>query len=119
MPGIRRRPSPLAGLVLTLALAGCEGMDRPPLRADLVEAGRAYARANCAQCHGIGRVDDSPLAEAPPFRRLRERYPVEQLAEALAEGIVVGHKEMPAFALSPPEIEALLAYLASLENPRE
>jgi hypothetical protein len=57
------------------------------------------------------------MAEAPPFRKLPERYPVEHLAEAFAEGIVVGHPAMPQFAFEPPEIDALLSYLRSL-GPR-
>ena len=83
----------------------------------LIAAGHDLAYAECARCHGIGRTEESPMAEAPPFRRLHERYPIEQLAEALAEGIVVGHKEMPAFAFETAQIDALLAYLGSLERP--
>jgi len=82
----------------------------------LVETGREIAQSHCARCHGISRIDESPLEQAPPFRRLHERYPIEQLAEALAEGIVVGHMEMPAFQFEPREIEALLAYLGTLER---
>jgi mono/diheme cytochrome c family protein len=51
---------------------------------------------------------------------LHERYDVEALAEALAEGIIVGHtgdRQMPQFVLSPAEIDDLLAYLKSLESP--
>lgn len=84
----------------------------------LIEAGQALARAECSRCHGIGRTDESPLEQAPPFRRLHQRYPIEHLAEAFAEGIVVGHTEMPAFQLDPAQIDALLAYLASLERRR-
>ncbi len=83
----------------------------------VIEIGRTLARDNCARCHGIGRTDESPLEQAPPFRRLHERYPIEQLAEAFAEGIVVGHTEMPAFQLEPAQIDALLAYFGSLERP--
>jgi hypothetical protein len=32
---------------------------------------------------------------APPFRTLHERYPVENLEEPLAEGIISGHPSMP------------------------
>jgi cytochrome c len=52
-----------------------------------VQQGRAFAQANCARCHAIGAVGDSPLPKAPPFRTLHQRYPVENLIEALAEGI--------------------------------
>jgi hypothetical protein len=59
------------------------------------------------------------MALAPPFRVLPERYPVEQLAEALAEGIVTGHPMMPEFTFDPREINALLSYLQSLAPTRK
>lgn len=79
-----------------------------------VERGRAIAERLCARCHAIGPEGASPLGIAPPFRELPKRYPVEQLAEALAEGIVTGHPEMPRFVFTPREIGALLAFLQSL-----
>ncbi len=51
---------------------------------------------------------------APPFRTLPQRYPVEHLAEALAEGIVTGHPAMPQFQFSPAEIDALLSFIDGL-----
>jgi hypothetical protein len=51
---------------------------------------------------------------APPFRVLPQRYPVQNLAEALAEGIVTGHPMMPEFTFAPDEIDALLTYIDSL-----
>lgn len=82
------------------------------------ERGRAIAQAQCARCHAIGKEGKSPMALAPPFREIPQRYPVEHLAEALAEGIVVGHPAMPEFVFDPPEIDALLSYLQSL-SPRK
>lgn len=79
------------------------------------ERGRAFALENCSRCHAIGTTGVSPLAEAPPFRELHQRYPVEHLAEALAEGIVTGHPDMPEFQLEPDEAEDLIAYLRMLE----
>lgn len=76
--------------------------------------GRAIAETKCARCHAIGARGESPMALAPPFRKLHERYPVEFLAEALAEGIVVGHPAMPEFRFAPADIDALLTYLQSL-----
>ena len=61
------------------------------------QVGQRLAQANCASCHAIGRIGESPLRIAPPFRELHKRYPVENLAEALAEGIVTGHPTMPQF----------------------
>jgi mono/diheme cytochrome c family protein len=48
---------------------------------------------------------------------LPNKYDVEGLAEALAEGIVVGNtgaRQMPMFVLSTDEIDDLIAYLKSL-----
>ena len=82
------------------------------------ERGRVFAQANCAPCHAIGPRGDSPYAPAPPFRTLHERYDVEGLAEALVEGIVVGHKgpqPMPKFVIGPSQADDLISYLKSLE----
>ncbi|MEI2383935.1 cytochrome c [Breoghania sp. JC706] len=79
-----------------------------------VELGRALAESECASCHAIGAEDESPLAEAPAFRDLAKRYPVEDLEEALAEGIVTGHEGMPEIAWEPEQITAFIAYLKSL-----
>jgi cytochrome c len=89
-----------------------------PVQAQDVKAqrGRAFAQANCAKCHAIGSVGDSPLRIAPPFRTLHERYPVEQLAESFAEGIVTGHPTMPEFRLEPDQIADLIAHLKTLER---
>ena len=79
------------------------------------ERGKTFALNNCARCHSIDRVTQSPLKIAPPFRTLHKRYPVETLAEALAEGIQTGHPTMPEFQLDPDQIHDLLSYLKSLE----
>ena len=72
-------------------------------------------RTNCAQCHTIDPIGPSSLSVAPPFRDLHERYPVETLEEALAEGIRTGHPSMPEFRLEPDQIGDLIAFLKSLE----
>ena len=88
----------------------------PALAQGNSQAGQRLVEANCARCHAVGRVGDSPLPIAPPFRTLHTRYPVENLAEALAEGIMVGHPTMPEFRLDPDQIENLIAYLKTLER---
>jgi mono/diheme cytochrome c family protein len=77
--------------------------------------GFAFAKAHCARCHAIGLTGKSRNKQAPPFRTLHNRYPVETLAEAFAEGIYTGHPRMPAFELEPDEINDLLSYLKTLE----
>ncbi|MCG2625964.1 c-type cytochrome [Bradyrhizobium sp. WYCCWR 13023] len=88
----------------------------PALGAPTAEQrGKAYARANCARCHAIDRRSESPLKIAPPFRTLHQRYAIDSLEEALAEGIYTGHADMPAFELEPDQIHDLLSYLKTLE----
>ena len=58
------------------------------------------------------------MAAAPPFRDLGKRYPIEQLAEALAEGIVTGHPDMPEFVFETEDVIALLAYLRDVGGGR-
>jgi cytochrome c len=83
-------------------------------QSQLVQRGKAIAKRLCARCHDITLTRDSPMVAAPPFRQLPQRYPIENLAEALAEGIVAGHPAMPQFRFAPSEIDALLAFIDSL-----
>jgi cytochrome c len=106
---IARCSSALVAPVAALLLVAATAQAQMPQ----VERGRALAQANCARCHAIGAAGESPLAKAPPFRTLHRRYPVENLAEALAEGIRVAHP-MPEFRLEPGRIDDLIAYLRSL-----
>lgn len=101
-------------LALALALAPSLAFADDPR----AQRGRTFAQTNCAQCHAIGRIGESPLRIAPPFRTLHQRYPVETLAEAFSEGIVTGHPSMPQFRLDLAQINDLIAYLQTLERPR-
>lgn len=88
----------------------------PALAASPAEQrGKTFAINNCARCHSVDRVGESPLKIAPPFRTLHKRYPIETLEEALAEGIQTGHPTMPEFRLEPDQIHDLLSYLKTLE----
>jgi cytochrome c len=99
----------LALPLLLLAASGHAAGD-----SDLVERGHALLERNCSGCHAIGPTGDSAMSEAPPFRDVKKRYPVETLAEPLAEGIVGGHPEMPVRAFAPEDVDAILAYLGTL-----
>lgn len=81
-----------------------------------VARGRQIAATACARCHAVERTGESPNPRAPPFRALHQRYPVANLEEALAEGIFVGHAEMPQFEFDPSQIGDFIAYLTSLER---
>jgi cytochrome c len=87
-----------------------------PVAAASVAAGKAFAQANCSHCHSVDKFTPSTLAIAPPFRTLHERYPVESLEEALAEGIVTGHPSMPEFRLDPGQVSDFISFLKSMEK---
>lgn len=82
-----------------------------------IKVGKLIAETRCAKCHATGVSGESPHPDAKPFRYLSDNYPVRNLEEALAEGIVVGHPDMPMFVLSPYEIDSLITYLESIQEP--
>ncbi len=82
---------------------------------DLVAQGKALIELNCASCHAITKTDKSQHPDAPAFRILSQRYPIDALAEAFAEGIYAGHPDMPEFQATPAQIDAILAYIDSIQ----
>ncbi len=85
---------------------------------EVLKLGASIAKANCGRCHAVGRSGESPNPKSPPFRHLARKYPLSDLEEALGEGIVVGHEglEMPQFQFDTKQVEALLAYLGSIQK---
>lgn len=86
--------------------------------ADVAEGGQ-LADQLCARCHAVAGSGPSPVDGAPAFSSLAQKWPIDHLAEALAEGIVTEHRDdvrMPEFTLSPRQIDDLLAYLESVQD---
>lgn len=105
-------------LALVLApspTAAAWAQDRSADPAVVAQGGQLVGR-NCGMCHAIGRSDQSLAAGAPAFRDLHERYEIGALAEALAEGILIGHPAMPEFRFEPKEVAAIIAYLQSIQS---
>ena len=102
----------LAIAVLGAALAAGPAFAQDPQ----VAQGREIVQRNCGMCHAVGRADASPNAAAPAFRELHKRYPVENLGEALSEGIITGHPQMPEFAFPPEQVSAIISYLKSIQT---
>jgi mono/diheme cytochrome c family protein len=82
-----------------------------------VARGLKIAQDNCAACHAIGPSGTSPNPLSPPFRELGRKYAIDDLQEALAEGIVTGHPAMPQFEFTPERINDLIAYLKTIQDP--
>jgi cytochrome c len=100
-----------AGLLLCSLPAAAED------KADLEQRGRTLVASHCSRCHAIDRAGNSPHHEAPPFRTLGRRYPIDSLAEALGEGLFTGHPDMPEFVFEVRDVSAILAYLQSIQQP--
>lgn len=92
-------------------LAGMTGAKAANLR-----HGEKLAKERCMACHAIGKHGASTNIKAPTFRRIATQWPLEQLQEAFAEGIVAGHGPMPEFTFEPNDIDDLLAYIGRLKR---
>ena len=100
----------LCGIAAGIAPAAAQGND--------VARGMKIVEAKCARCHATGRADASPNPKAPPFRDIGKLYPLDHLAEALAEGIITGDNDMPEFKFEPNDIEAIISYLSAMSVSR-
>jgi cytochrome c len=82
----------------------------------LQRQGQGIVADKCSNCHAVGRFDESRNPRAPAFRTLHERYPIESLAEALAEGTITASDE-PEFNFSGREVGAIIAYMKMIQEP--
>lgn len=103
-----------------VALGGCAGEaarhnGAEPLMGS-ADRGAVLVRQNCAGCHAVDRSGDSPMVAAPPFRDMGVQYPVRDLQEAFAEGLVTAHPAMPAFEFEPRQIADVIAYLENVSG---
>jgi cytochrome c len=108
-----------AALALAALLLAAPALAQPPAdHGASIARGEALVTQNCGMCHATGTSGLSPNPLAPHFRALGQRYPVENIAEALAEGIIVGHSPMPELKFTSGEIADIVAYLQSIQVAR-
>ncbi len=100
-----------------VALACLVALPAPASAEGVAARGQRIAERNCASCHAVSRQGTSPNEKAPAFRLLGQRYQLQDLEEALAEGIMVGHEapEMPLFEFNSRQIADFMAYLRSIQ----
>jgi mono/diheme cytochrome c family protein len=81
-------------------------------------AGYAYARANCSECHAIGRADaQSPNLDAPSFTSVAATPGMT--GYALAAWLQTSHPTMPDLIIAADDQANLIAYILSLKpNPK-
>jgi mono/diheme cytochrome c family protein len=101
---------------ITATLAFLAMLVLPASAADDLARGHDLLQKDCGSCHAVGRTGESPRKDAPAFRTLGQRYPIESLEEALAEGIMSGHPDMPEFSFDADDVGAIIAYLNSIQQ---
>lgn len=89
---------------------------QPAIAAGDIKIGEGLLTRDCGRCHAVGRTGDSPRSDAPAFRTLAQRYPIESLEEALGEGIMSGHPDMPEFNFDADQVGAIIGYLKSIQQ---
>ena len=102
-----------AAAVFAVAAGTAAAQTRTELNAQ-ERRGEVLLAKLCAGCHAVGRSDASARAEAPAFRTLGQRYKIENLEEALAEGLINGHSDMPDFSAS--DVGDAIAYLNAIQS---
>lgn len=121
----------LSTLALAFAAAAmADGKLGKPGKAALIEEGRTVFTTNCAACHGPEGMGDGPAAAAldPKPRNLSDAAymktrPEATLRKVISEGgqsvglspVMVGWQG----ALSPAQIDAVLAYVQSLHKAKK
>ena len=80
------------------------------------QAGLAFARAICAECHAVEvKQLGSPRPAAPSFQRIAS---VPGMTEtALYVSLQTSHRTMPNLQFEPDEIRNVVAYILSLKPP--
>lgn len=80
------------------------------------EKGLAYARAHCAECHGVetSKGDFSPNIDAPDFSVVANTSGMTE--RALIVWLQTSHPTMPNFMLPPEVRDDVVTYIMSLKK---
>ena len=79
------------------------------------DAGLAYARENCTECHAVEPNEFAgPFNDVPAFEEVANVPAMSELA--LVSFFQTSHEFMPNFMVPPEDIHNLIAYILSLRN---
>lgn len=103
----------IRALALTLTLVPCAAYAQ---QLGNVRAGLDYARAHCAECHGVETTprDFSPNASSPDFSVIANTPGMTE--RALAVWLQTSHPTMPDFIIPPQDRDNVIAYIMSLKE---
>jgi mono/diheme cytochrome c family protein len=102
-------------LCLAMAAAACQPL--PPATSAPPAESLAFAQGACGGCHAVARYDASPNPDAPPFARIvnQEGLTAETLSFWLREAH--NYPEEMDFYLEAKEVDDLVAYMLTLQDP--
>lgn len=98
---------------VVLSPASAVGQNIAPMPSNLTEGTKIYAQ-RCAGCHGADAKGTDKAPRLAGNLRLRE-HSVQDLRDLIRKGVPASG--MPAFDLPPPELDALVALIRSLNAP--
>ncbi|KQZ01721.1 hypothetical protein ASD45_13310 [Pseudolabrys sp. Root1462] len=107
----------MAAALLMVGWPAAASAQDAPAAPDL-KRGEELLTKSCGQCHAVGRTGASPRPDAPAFRVLGQRYPIDSLEESLGEGIMSGHPDMPEISFESDDVGAIIDYLNSIQVKR-
>jgi len=100
-------------LLLGSSICGSRADQPTPLQ----RRGAALATRLCADCHAIGRTDQSPHVGAPALRALDRSLDIDAFMIRLRKGLTSGHPDMLTFRFSRQDARAFVVYLRSIQAP--
>lgn len=106
-----------AAIIAALAACAVPGAARAEQIGN-AEEGLAYARAHCAECHGVESTaqDFSPNADAPDFSVVANTPGMTE--RALVVWLQTSHPTMPNFIIPPEARDNLIAYIMTLKRSK-
>ena len=87
-----------------------------PVSDPYFDRGLALVRHNCGTCHAVESRGESAHPDAPPFRDLLQRYPIDALEETFIDSIYSEHPDMPVFSVTSEQLDAILYYIAVIQS---
>ena len=111
----RRRGKRTAAPVTNIALAALLAMSCVAQAQETgnVEAGHAYAKKVCAECHAVERGETDYL-NPPSFQNVANSPGITE--RALAVWLQNPHPNMPDFILDEADMKNVIAYIMSLKS---
>ena len=99
------------------ALVGLGSLSASAAQLGDASQGRTFARQTCASCHAVeATMLASPVAEAPPFRKIANTPGINRLA--LRVFFRTPHRTMPNLVISGDEADDVIAYILSLKRSK-